>query len=159
MAIALAGMSGTSRVRAQEPASALEQFQEGTVRLDLDDVSPVGQDPQQASTTTDGKSSVPGAPIPKINPADPNNPIGQEGKQSKRILWIIPNYRAVSANTHLPALSLKGKLWLATEDTFDYSNFIFVGALAGISMAQESQPSKAVQAMADTIGTSPSTAA
>jgi hypothetical protein len=109
--------------------------------LDLDDVSPAGQGPQQESKTTDGKSSVPDAPTPKINPAGSISPIDQEGKQSKRILWIIPNYRAVSANTHLPALSCKGKFWLATEDTFDYSNFIFVGALAGMSMAQKSQPS------------------
>ena len=35
-------------------------------------------------------------------------------KQSKRILWIFPNYRAVSANTHLPPLSLRDKFWLAT---------------------------------------------
>src|SRR6267143_761649 len=159
MAAALAGMLGTAGVRAQEPTSTLEQSQEGTVRRGLDDVSLAGQDPQRESRTTDGKSSVPDAPIPKINPADPIKPNGQEGQQPKRILWIIPNYRAVSANTHLPALSFKEKFWLATEDTFDYSDFIFVGALAGISMAQESQPSKAVQAMADTIGTSPSTAA
>ena len=30
-----------------------------------------------------------------------------EAKQSKRILWIFPNYRAVSADTQLPPLSLK----------------------------------------------------
>ncbi|HKM48095.1 MAG TPA: hypothetical protein VJX69_10925, partial [Terriglobales bacterium] len=31
--------------------------------------------------------------------------------------------------------------WLATQDTFDYSDFIFVGGLAGIAMAGKSQPS------------------
>jgi hypothetical protein len=139
--VALAGMSGTACVRAQEPTSTLEQSQEGTVRRDLDDVSLAGQDPQQESKTTHGKSSVPDAPTPKINPADPIKANDQEGKQPKRILWIIPNYRAVSANAHLPALSLKEKFWLATEDTFDYSDLIFVGGLAGISMAQKSQPS------------------
>jgi hypothetical protein len=36
-----------------------------------------------------------------------------EVKQSKRILWIFPNYRAVSADTQLPPLSLKDKFcWL-----------------------------------------------
>jgi hypothetical protein len=55
--------------------------------------------------------------------------------------YPIPNYRAVSANAHLPSLSFKNKFWLATEDTFDYSNFIFVGGLAGISMASKSEPS------------------
>ena len=62
------------------------------------------------------------------------------GKQPKRILWIIPNYRAVSANTYLPPLSLKGKFWLATQDTFDYSSFISVGILSGVAMASNSEP-------------------
>lgn len=33
------------------------------------------------------------------------------------------------------------KFWLATEDTFDYSNFLLVGGIAGISLVQNSQPS------------------
>ena len=77
----------------------------------------------------------------RSNPANPSNPDDQYGKQPKRILWVIPNYRAVSANTHLPPLSFKNKFWLATQDTFDYSDFIFVAGLAGISMANKSQPS------------------
>ncbi len=79
--------------------------------------------------------------MPRINPADPNNPNDQTGKQPKRILGIIPNFRAVSANTYLPPLSFKEELWLATQDTFDYSDVIFVGGLAGIAMAGKSQPS------------------
>jgi hypothetical protein len=134
-------MLGSACVRAQESTSRLEQSKEGTLQLELDDVSPLEQNPQPAKTTTDGKSSLPDGPTPKINPGDPNAPDDQQGKQPKRILWIIPNYRAVSANTYLPPLSFKDKLWLATEDTFDYSDFIFVGGLAGISLAQNSQPS------------------
>lgn len=61
-----------------------------------------------------------------------------EPKQSKRILWIFPNYRAVSADTQLPPLSLKTKFWLATQDSFDYSSFITAGMLAGISQAKSS---------------------
>jgi hypothetical protein len=63
-----------------------------------------------------------------------------EVKQSKRILWIFPNYRAVSAGTQLPPLSLKNKLWLATQDSFDYSSFVTAGMLAGISQAKKSYP-------------------
>jgi len=141
MTVALAGTLGTASVQAQEPTGTREQFQAGTLRWGLDDVSLFSQDPQQASTTTDGKSPVPDAPTTKINPANPSNPDDQYGKQPKRILWVIPNYRAVSANTHLPPLSFKNKFWLATQDTFDYSDFIFVAGLAGISMANKSQPS------------------
>ena len=62
-------------------------------------------------------------------------------QQTKRILWVIPNYRAVSTSAHLPPLSVKEKFWLATQDSFDYSSFIFNGALAGIGMANDSEPS------------------
>jgi hypothetical protein len=96
---------------------------------------------QPASTTTNGTSSLPDAPTPQSKPADPNDPNAPYGRQPKRILGIIPNYRAVSANTLLPPLSFEKKFWLATQDTFDYSNFLLVGALAGISMAEKSEPS------------------
>ena len=61
-------------------------------------------------------------------------------KQSKRILWILPNYRSVSADTQLPPLSLKAKFWLATQDSFDYSSFVSAGLFAGISQANKSYP-------------------
>jgi len=141
MAVALAGTLGTACVRAQEPTNTREQSHEGTVRLRLDGVSLLSQDPQQAGTTTNGKSSLPDAPTPQTNPSDPNSSNVQYGKQPKRILGIIPNYRAVSANIHLPPLTIEKKFWLATQDTFDYSNFLLVGGLAGISMAQKSEPS------------------
>ena len=63
-----------------------------------------------------------------------------EAKQSKRILWIFPNYRAVSADTQLPPLSLRTKFWLATQDSFDYSSFVTAAMLAGISQAKNSSP-------------------
>jgi hypothetical protein len=82
--------------------------------------------PQASSATTS----------PAASPSESND----EGKQSKRILWIFPNYRAVSANTQLPPLSLKEKFWLATQDSFDYSSFISAGIVAGISQANKSYP-------------------
>ena len=136
MVIALAGTLGAATVQAQGSTSALEQSQRGAQR---DDVAVLAQ-AQQPSATTDGKSSVPDAPTPSVPPAQVNNLDDQFGKQPKRILGVIPNYRAVSANTQLPPLNFKGELWLATQDTFDYSDFIFVGALAGINMAGKSQP-------------------
>jgi hypothetical protein len=61
-----------------------------------------------------------------------------DAKQSKRILWIFPNYRAVSADTQLPPLSVKNKFWLATQDSFDYSSFISAGMIAGVGQANNS---------------------
>jgi hypothetical protein len=66
--------------------------------------------------------------------------VPEEGKQTSRILYIFPNFRSVSVNEKLPPQSPKEKLWQTTQDSFDYSSFIFVGALAGISQAENSVP-------------------
>ncbi len=91
------------------------------------------------SQSTTSQSTLPDAPKPQTTP-DPNDPNAQFGKQPKRILGIIPNYRAVSANTQLPPLAIKDKFWLATQDTFDYSNFLLVATQSGIALAQNSEP-------------------
>ncbi len=81
------------------------------------------------------------AQTPEVTPTPPVLPEEHsEGKQPKRILWIIPNYRSVSANTQRPPLALKGKVWLATQDSFDYSSFIVAGMLAGSAQAKNSTP-------------------
>jgi hypothetical protein len=94
-------------------------------------VAPATQD-QEATTK---------AQTPEVTPTPPILPKGNsEGKQPKRILWVIPNYRSVSANTQLPPLALKQKFWLATQDSFDYSSFILAGALAGSGQARNATP-------------------
>jgi hypothetical protein len=141
MAALLAGTLAIGCLQAQEPAGALEQSQDSAMHWELDDISPLGQDFPQSSATADESVALPDAPAPKFSLANPINPDVQDSNQSKRILWIIPNYRAVSTTTLLPPLGFKGKLWIATEDTFDYSDVIFVAALSGISMSQRSEPS------------------
>jgi hypothetical protein len=61
-------------------------------------------------------------------------------QQTKRILWIVPNFRAVSTGTTLPKQSVKDKFETAALDSFDYSSFIFAGIQAGISQATDSYP-------------------
>lgn len=161
MAVTLVATLAPSAVHAQEPIGGRrEPSQEQPLLFGADDPSPrfrlyaallLSEDPQQPAATSDGKpsegrpsdgkSSLPDAPAPATNSANQPDANEQYGKQPKRILGIIPNYRAVSANTELPPLSFKGAMWLASQDTFDYSNFIFVAGLAGISMAGNSQPS------------------
>jgi len=161
LAVALAVAS----VHAQQPETVPEKSKEATVASGQDGVSgtsvsgkisvaptngsqadvvqndPVqNQDSSQTAKPGDGKASLPDAPVPEVKPSTPSAPDQQYGKQEKRILGIIPNYRAVSANTHLPPQSFKSDLWLATQDTFDYSDFIFVAALSGVDMAGKSQP-------------------
>lgn len=63
-----------------------------------------------------------------------------EGKQTKRILGIVPNFRSVSADAKLPPQSAKQKFVGAAEDSFDYSSFIFAGLVAGVADAERSTP-------------------
>jgi len=63
-----------------------------------------------------------------------------DGQQTKRILWIVPNFRAVNAGAKLPPQSIKEKFKTGAQDSFDYSSFIFVGIQSGISQATDAYP-------------------
>src|SRR5208337_709836 len=64
------------------------------------------QDPPAEKAPDGATSAKPDSPQPKVEPE-------QSGKQTNRILWIIPNYRSVSANTYLPPqASRKSSGWL-----------------------------------------------
>jgi len=64
-----------------------------------------------------------------------------EGKQTKRMFGVVPNFAAVSAHTQLPPLSTREKFSLAAHDSIvDYSSFTWAGILAAQSMALNSDP-------------------
>jgi hypothetical protein len=67
-------------------------------------------------------------------------PPEHEDPQTKRILGIFPNFRAVSSETHLPPQSVKEKFVTASEDSFDYSAFVLPAVLAGYSEATNATP-------------------
>jgi hypothetical protein len=58
--------------------------------------------------------------------------------QPSRILGFIPNFRAVSADTQLPPLSVNGKFKLFLKTNFDYSSVLWTGFASGISQAKDS---------------------
>ena len=106
------------------------------------------QDVPPPSPVAAKQASLPDAPqagqsssqtqLPSQNTAQPQP--NSEGKQTKRILGIIPNFRSVSVDEKLPPIATHDKFKLMLEDSFDYSNFIYVGILSGISQAENSYP-------------------
>jgi hypothetical protein len=62
------------------------------------------------------------------------------GQQTKRILGIIPNFRAVSADQKLPPETVKEKFVDATEDSFDYSSIFIPAAIAVYDMGENATP-------------------
>jgi hypothetical protein len=91
----------------------------------------------EGSRTFDGGADAAHAGAGEASTINTNSAVDY-GQQTKRILYIMPNFHSVSAGSRLPPQSPKGKLLNATQDSFDYSSFIFVGALAGIAQAQRS---------------------
>lgn len=78
----------------------------------------------------------------------PNAPGVEEGQaaipvskqQPKRILGVMPNFRAVSAGAQPPPPTAKQAFMIATQNSFDYSSFIFVGITSGLAEATNAHP-------------------
>jgi hypothetical protein len=86
---------------------------------------------QQAAMAADTKPA---------SAAAATSPDQTQGKQTKRILFVVPNFRAVSADQHLPPQTVKEKFKTAALDSFDYSAFIFVAGQAAVAQADNSYP-------------------
>ena len=69
-------------------------------------------------------------PQVQTTPGGPTNVPDGEGVQPKRILGIIPNFRAVSADVKLPPQTVKDKFLTASQDSFDYSSIVIPAAVA-----------------------------
>jgi hypothetical protein len=85
---------------------------------------------------------MPDAPAPATDPAA--MPVAatrpRPGMQPKRILGIMPNYRAVSAGDVPPPPTPKEAFGIATRNSFDYSSFVFVGLTSAIAEGGNSHP-------------------
>jgi len=101
------------------------------------------QSTTEVASTASDSDSLPDAPQAAQTPAPapaPQDSTLNTGKQTKRILFIIPNFRSVSVDEKLPPMTAKEEMKLVLQDSFDYSSFIYVGIVAGIGQAENSYP-------------------
>jgi hypothetical protein len=91
--------------------------------------------PSYSTSLAAGDDPQASTPAPAYSPA-----YEDDGAQTKRILGIIPNFRSVSANVHLPPQSVKDKFITATQDSFDYSSILTPALLAGYNQARNNTP-------------------
>jgi hypothetical protein len=124
---ALIGVGAAGLLAAQQPES--------------DNPSPLAALPTDSDSqaAAAAQSSNAGSSIPQNQPAQADR-TDQTGQQTKRILGIVPNFRAVSANTKLPPETVKDKFVGATEDSFDYSSIFFPAVIAAYNMDQRTTP-------------------
>lgn len=115
---------GISRIASpvmQSSQQGSQQGQSGT--------SSTGSNAKQPDANSTGQST---APASQATP--PSNP------QPKRILGVMPNFRAVSAGTVPPPPTPKQAFILATRNSFDYSSFIFVGVTSLLAEGTNAHP-------------------
>jgi hypothetical protein len=64
----------------------------------------------------------------------------QQGKQTKRILGILPNFKSVSADQKLPPMTVKEKFIEASQDNFDYSSLALPAVVALYDLKTNNTP-------------------
>ena len=107
--------------------------------------SPVATAPKAAETQEQASQPVVPEQSSSSNlpdaPAQPpsNEPlVGQQ--QPKRILGFMPNYRAVSAGVRPVPPSSKEAFMMATQNSFDYSSFLFAGLTSLLAKGTDAHP-------------------
>jgi len=96
--------------------------------------------PDAPSALLDQQSGQTPAPTPAQQTNNPDAVSANGTQQTKRILGIMPNFSAVSADTKLPPQTAKEKFILAGKNSFDYSSFLIAGIQAGFAMNGDSYP-------------------
>ncbi|MCU1270242.1 MAG: hypothetical protein JWN74_1536 [Acidobacteriaceae bacterium] len=90
----------------------------------------------QSGSESADKKQTSAAPEAGKSKSDNNS----EPEQSKRLMWVVPNFGAVTANTQVAPMSTREKFTLARNDSFDYSAFVWTGILAFQSYELNSDP-------------------
>jgi len=110
----------------------------GSQTQSADTTAPRGDVQQSAPPGDQVAAPLPDKPVPAIGQ---NKTDESQATQSKRMLWVVPNFGAVNADTQLPPLSTREKFKLAAEDSVvDYSSYTWAGILAGQAMLLNSDP-------------------
>ena len=121
---------------AQAPSPKPQNSQQGSTPPLQSGTSAAAGATKPADASTPGQTAVnPGQSAPPANQG-----ISPEKQQPKRILGVMPNFRAVSAGAIPPPPTPKQAFVIATRNSFDYSSFIFVGITSLLAQGTNAHP-------------------
>lgn len=98
----------------------------------------VAQQQQQPAATTSSKDQPEARD--KKNPDQREEKPPQIGTSNDRLFYTLPDFLTVQNAGQLPPLTPAQKLKVVTRGSFDYVEYPWYGALAGISQAENSEP-------------------
>ncbi|MBV8893915.1 MAG: hypothetical protein JO266_18420 [Acidobacteria bacterium] len=83
-------------------------------------------------------TSPPSAPSAQV--AGPQASDAKNGTSKDRLFWTLPNFLTVENAHQIPPLTAKEKFKVVLRSAFDPVEYPYIGFLAGISQAQDSEP-------------------
>ncbi len=98
------------------------------------------EDPQVATQNPHSGEPAPSDPATTQHQSDNKAAATKPAPQPKRILGVMPNFRAVSAGEIPPPPTPKQAFIIATRNSFDYSSFIFVGVTSLLAEGTNTHP-------------------
>src|SRR5580704_2931434 len=139
LAIALLSVAPRSYARPQaEPPAADPQPQSGQ-QAPAQQQTPA-QQPQPAAP------SIPPSPKPATGnqkPTDGSDTASQlqaDQGTKDRLFFAMPNFLSLENSAHVPPMTVKQKFQVSVRSSFDWFQYPWYGALAGISQARNSEP-------------------
>lgn len=111
----------------------------------------VQQDPGQAQQQAQGRAQeeqqaqgqqeTQGQAQGQVQQQAPSQPqLKQEPPKNDRLFWALPNYLTVENESETPPMTAEQKFKLEAKQSFDPVQFPFIGMLALISQAENSEP-------------------
>jgi hypothetical protein len=98
----------------------------------------MAQQQPQPATTTSSDSPKPNSSSNRGQAADPQP---ENAVKNDRLFGVIPNYTTVETEDKFGPLGTKGKFKIAADSSFDPYTFPFIGFIALIGQAENTEPS------------------
>jgi hypothetical protein len=156
-----------AQAQAESTQQISEQTSEQATEQSLQQASAQTSEPQpeQQAGQQSNQQSVPQAPAQQ-QPAAPSTPPpspapatssqkpanGSDGGSNAasqlqadqgtkdRLFFALPNFLSLENSAHVPPMTVKQKFQVSVRSSFDYVQYPWYGALAGISQARDSEP-------------------
>jgi hypothetical protein len=130
VAILLAAICSAFPVRAQESTPPTEKQTQ----------APAQQQANPQQTPPQQQSNPPAQPAQTSQEQKEKTQEQKTGTSNDRLFFALPNFLTVSNADQIPPLTAKQKFKVVARSSFDYVEFPWYGALAGVSQAQNSEP-------------------
>jgi hypothetical protein len=101
------------------------------------------QAPAQQQPATPGTPPSPTPATSNQKPSDGSNAASQlqaDQGTKDRLFFALPNFLSLENSAHVPPMTVKQKFQVSVRSSFDWVQYPWYGALAGISQARNSEP-------------------